>query len=582
MQMAVQTFRQAEAAYLSGRLDEARTLLDRVLPHARHAPQVQHLLALVEKKRGNLAAAGQAFDTALALAPRDVEIATNAGHFLLAQGVHLRARAAYEQALVVQPAHLPALRGRAACLAAMGESAAARKAYEQLVTTASDEPRNWTAFGNFLRDSGDLGEAARCYDLAIARGASGTAASHGRARIALERGDDDAENRFAQLERLSPNDPHIALGAAEALVARDPDAALIRLEDLTRRLPDWPDAHLALNRLVWEVGDEKRFGVSLDRPLQAAPRNADLWRALISLHAGVDRPDAAAQAARRASHACPNQGFEIAEAGYASEAGDYERADALFAAAPSDNAAALPRAIHLLRKGDAAAAERMLDHAVAASPDDMLAWGWRGAAWRLLEDPRAEWLHQHDRLARTAPLNASGDDLSAIIRVVRGLHHAVRFPVGQSLRGGTQTRGRLLSRGEPELARLKQLIAQATTRYWQALPPLDETHPLLRHRDTEPRLGGSWSVRLSGNGHHVPHIHPKGLLSSACYLVVPSPEPGLLEVGRPPLPDAVPLAPLSVIEPDAGQLALFPSFMFHGTRPFSQGERLTVAFDLVR
>jgi len=26
---------------------------------------------------------------------------------------------------------------------------------------------------------------------------------------------------------------------------------------------------------------------------------------------------------------------------------------------------------------------------------------------------------------------------------------------------------------------------------------------------------------------------------------------------------------------------LFPSFMFHGTRPFAGGERLTVAFDLV-
>jgi hypothetical protein len=26
---------------------------------------------------------------------------------------------------------------------------------------------------------------------------------------------------------------------------------------------------------------------------------------------------------------------------------------------------------------------------------------------------------------------------------------------------------------------------------------------------------------------------------------------------------------------------LFPSFLFHGTRPFLGGERLTVAFDLV-
>jgi hypothetical protein len=29
-----------------------------------------------------------------------------------------------------------------------------------------------------------------------------------------------------------------------------------------------------------------------------------------------------------------------------------------------------------------------------------------------------------------------------------------------------------------------------------------------------------------------------------------------------------------------GRMALFPSYLFHGTRPFSEGERLTVAFDV--
>lgn len=29
------------------------------------------------------------------------------------------------------------------------------------------------------------------------------------------------------------------------------------------------------------------------------------------------------------------------------------------------------------------------------------------------------------------------------------------------------------------------------------------------------------------------------------------------------------------------RLVLFPSYMFHGTRPFGKGERLTVAFDVI-
>jgi len=35
-----------------------------------------------------------------------------------------------------------------------------------------------------------------------------------------------------------------------------------------------------------------------------------------------------------------------------------------------------------------------------------------------------------------------------------------------------------------------------------------------------------------------------------------------------------------LIEPKPGRLALFPSWMWHGTRPFAEGERITVAFDV--
>jgi hypothetical protein len=41
------------------------------------------------------------------------------------------------------------------------------------------------------------------------------------------------------------------------------------------------------------------------------------------------------------------------------------------------------------------------------------------------------------------------------------------------------------------------------------------------------------------------------------------------------------LPPLATVEPKPGRLVLFPSFLFHGTRPFASGERLTIAFDLV-
>jgi hypothetical protein len=100
-------------------------------------------------------------------------------------------------------------------------------------------------------------------------------------------------------------------------------------------------------------------------------------------------------------------------------------------------------------------------------------------------------------------------------------------------------------------------------------------------------FGPSWSVRLAGGGFHAAHFHPGGILSSACYISLPddlpgSPEKsGWLEIGRPPPELGLDLPPLATFEPKAGHLVLFPSYLFHGTRPFAGGERLTVAFDLV-
>ena len=99
-------------------------------------------------------------------------------------------------------------------------------------------------------------------------------------------------------------------------------------------------------------------------------------------------------------------------------------------------------------------------------------------------------------------------------------------------------------------------------------------------------FSGSWSVRLVGGGRHSNHVHPLGWISSALYLALPPrhagepPDAGWLVLGEPPVNLGVDLPPHTRIEPKVGRLILFPSWMWHGTRPFGAGERLTVAFDV--
>jgi hypothetical protein len=77
-----------------------------------------------------------------------------------------------------------------------------------------------------------------------------------------------------------------------------------------------------------------------------------------------------------------------------------------------------------------------------------------------------------------------------------------------------------------------------------------------------------------------------GWISSALYVALPERGPGEREdagwftLGEPDQLLGIDLPPLQTIEPKVTQLVLFPSWMWHGTVPFAEGERLTVAFDV--
>jgi hypothetical protein len=92
-------------------------------------------------------------------------------------------------------------------------------------------------------------------------------------------------------------------------------------------------------------------------------------------------------------------------------------------------------------------------------------------------------------------------------------------------------------------------------------------------------------VRLREGGYHANHVHPMGWISSALYIVLPEDlgkdEAGFLTIGDPEGPTLkLDIKPYRTIEPKPGRLALFPSYSWHGTRPFGKGERITVAFDV--
>ena len=184
-------------------------------------------------------------------------------------------------------------------------------------------------------------------------------------------------------------------------------------------------------------------------------------------------------------------------------------------------------------------------------------------------------------------METTGDLLDRLAAHLRTLHVARGEYLDQSVRGGTQTDGPLFSRIDPVTRSLRAAIVAAVETYVADLPPADGDHPLLApRRDRRMRFAGSWSVRLRAGGFHANHVHPQGWISSALYVALPERETGeatdagWLALGEPQAALGLDVPPTRFVEPVPGRLVLFPSWLWHGTRPFGVGERLTVAFDV--
>ena len=237
----------------------------------------------------------------------------------------------------------------------------------------------------------------------------------------------------------------------------------------------------------------------------------------------------------------------------------------------------------LLGRADAAceAADGFLDRhpgdrqLLAAAALALEAAGQPAAARDIADPRRMVTLHDHADGVLTPALCA---ELAAIVEQDPSGRDD---PFGKATRGGRQT-GELDPASHPALLALESLLLDLLR---------DEGPGDADDDDIGLRL---WGTRLSAGGAQSPHHHPLGEMSGVVYVGQPEdmqaadPEAGALVFGRPPariagapgLADAVDAE--HVVAPAPGLVVLFPSHLWHATRPFSAaGARVSLAFDAV-
>ena len=409
--------------------------------------------------------------------------------------------------------------------------------------------------------------------------------AHGRARVALEAGL-DARELFADALRLGPTGDVLLGHVAARFAMGEGHAAADELAVVLARNPRWVQGHVQWAQLMALTGRASEATRTIDQALRVEPGDPSVWQAAIDILTKAERHEEASQRADEAIAATGNPSlFALSRAAALSEAGDAHRATQAFAllGEPRHVSHAIAVARHAIRVDDEALLAALADRWMAGN-DAHQFWPYASIAWRLADDPRAAWLEQDERLVAVTDLSPQLPPLERMAGKLRDLHSRSGRFLDQSVRGGTQTDGPLLSRIDPDIRALRTAIVGAVEAYRAQLPPVDSAHPMLRHRrDGGVRFAGSWSVRLTSSGHHDHHVHPQGWISSAFYVALPEQLGGVsggLTLGEPQARLGTGLGPLRRISPKPGHLVLFPSMLWHGTVPFDAGERLTVAFDV--
>jgi Flp pilus assembly protein TadD len=445
---------------------------------------------------------------------------------------------------------------------------------------------HWQAL--LLRSLDQRGQAIQALRAAQKIEPYNASVAHSLAQTAQEAGHPSTD-LFRSAARLNPENPEILLGLTSSRFADgDGEAALFDLDAMLQANPGWSAGHRQYAQLSAMLGRADTALTTVNRALIAHPAAGALHLLVIELLLDAEQPAAALAATVQAIQQLGEApALLLCRAVALDELGEHVTAAGFFEqlGLAKDIGHAVRRLRHFLRVGqiDRAAYEMEIWLAdVAAS----LIWPYAAPIWRASGDPRAEWLDQQSGLVSIVDLPQDAINLTGLAELLRSLHGKSGRFLNQSVRHGTQTDGPLLAREDPLIVDLREKLRSLVSAHAAGFPPLTPNHPMAgRKKNWRPRFAGSWSVRLDGDGFHESHHHPQGWISSAFYVSVPeglAGNEGQLALGSIPENLGLKLEPRLVIKPKPGRLALFPSTMWHGTLPFTKGERMTIAFDIAR
>jgi uncharacterized protein (TIGR02466 family) len=588
----------AHALLRGGRTQEAEALCRTVLMRNPREAGALHLLGLVRKATGDLKDAERLLRESIALEPGQADFRANLGNLLRRTGRLAEAEQSYREALGRNHEHGAGRLGLARTLNDLGQHAAAEAECRVLVATHGSNPQSWAALAMSLRDQNRLAEAEAAYRNAVAIAPDYGPAHHNLGAL-LNRLDrpEEALEALQHAEKTGVRGSQLAFNRGRALLQ------LYRLDEAEQAFaaavaetPANHEAQLALARLRFMRGDPA-FARELASAVAASRDDASLQMLFADvLRKTGDLVTAEVLLRSLLGRRGPVPQIRSALATVLHEAGRLKEAEAeaLEAAAgrPQDPGIIENVVAILLARGSADEALKFVRFQRERQPHEQRWIAYEATAARLMGAPLYRELYDYARYVRGYDLEAprgwsSMRELNAaLVQTLGARHRFASHPFDQSLRYGSQTAHNLLTDADPAIQAILAAFNEAIASYRETMGTAPD-HPLSMRNRGPAAISGAWSVQLQRGGYHVNHLHPEGWISSAYYVAVPDEvqdtelKSGWIKFGETRFP--VPGANAEhFVQPRAGRLVLFPSYMWHGTNAIQGTEpRLTIAFDAV-
>ena len=575
--------------------------VDILLVSSSNNSDVMHLAAMAHKANKEFDKAIGYFNKSLTINNNQAQVHNNLANTYKQNQKNELAERHYKKAIDINPKYVDALKNLGLLYLNIKKYSQAIKTLLQAFQLAKRDVSVLTSLGNAYKAQHEYTSAIKYYQLALTENPNYVNALHnlgisyrlsGQLLLAIE--------CFKKAQVLAPNISELDYNEANTQFdLGNYEAAEQAYWKSLAKAPDNCEVHETLNEFYWQVGRKNDFGRSFKLAIEHLPDNIALRQAYAESLLSAGNSSQALKVVEDALVIKKNPNLLHFKGKLLASHGEVKASIVLIETSLTTSYSLL-KALDLIElliiDFQYEKALHYISYAETIAPRNQLLIAHKSLCWRLTHDERYEWLIDYQKYIGVydIPVPKGYSSKSAFLDELKGvllaMHQTQHEPLKQTLKHGTQTPGRLFYKPIKQITDLKNAFEELALEYISSLPD-DDSHPLLSRKSRNVSFAGSWSVKLRPNGFHVNHVHPEGWLSSCFYVHVPnfdsylqsSVHAGAIKFGESSMNLGKREKITRIVKPEAGLVAIFPSYVWHGTFAFSAPDdvyRLTAPCDI--